>query len=156
MAPETVHPIDCSHPPPSWAVLPERQVHSINRCNISGTRTCNRSMRGNHLAYAATQGIIIKHSIVRLKHCTVANTIMYCWVAKNVKPRLQYVYKEHMINENHIAVKNVCTKNKFGNDPLTHPHRSNLWSLWIIGSLELCNNYRTKNIFIFHWWMIYN
>ena len=57
MASETVDPIDWSHPPPSWAVLPERHVHSINRCNLSGTRTCNRSMRGNHLAYAATQGI---------------------------------------------------------------------------------------------------
>ena len=45
-------------PPPSWAVPPERLVHSINQCNLSGTRTFNRSMRGtNHLAYAATQGI---------------------------------------------------------------------------------------------------
>ena len=43
-------------PPPLSAVLPERLVHSVNQCNISGNRTCNRSMRGNHLAYAATQG----------------------------------------------------------------------------------------------------
>ena len=57
MASETVDPIDWSHPPPSWAVPSERHVHSINQCNLSGTRTCNRSMRGNHLAYAATQGI---------------------------------------------------------------------------------------------------
>ena len=57
MESETVDPIDWSHPPPSWAVPPERHVHSINLCNLSGTRTCNRSMRGNHLAYAATQGI---------------------------------------------------------------------------------------------------
>ena len=49
MASETVDPIDWSHPPPSWAVPPERLVHSINQCN--------RSMRGNHLAYAATQGM---------------------------------------------------------------------------------------------------
>ena len=57
MASETVDPIDWSHPTPSWAVLPERLVHSINQCRLSGTRTCNRSTRGNHLAYAATQGI---------------------------------------------------------------------------------------------------
>ena len=56
-ASETVDPIDWSHPPPSWAVPPERLVQSINQCNLSGNRTCNRSMRGNHLAYAATQGI---------------------------------------------------------------------------------------------------
>ena len=37
-------------------VPPERLVHSINQCNINGTLTCNRSMRGNHLAYTATQG----------------------------------------------------------------------------------------------------
>ena len=49
MASETVDPIGWSHPPPSWAVPPERHVHSINQCNLS--------MRGNHLAYAATQGI---------------------------------------------------------------------------------------------------
>ena len=29
-------------------------VYSINQCNLSGTRTCNCSMLGNHLAYAAT------------------------------------------------------------------------------------------------------
>ena len=55
LAPETVDPIDWSHPPHSWAVPPERHVHSINQCNLSGTRMCNRSMRGNHLAYVATQ-----------------------------------------------------------------------------------------------------
>ena len=53
MALETVDPIDWSHPPPSWTVPPERHVHSINQCNLRGTRTCNRSMRGNHL----TQGV---------------------------------------------------------------------------------------------------
>ena len=52
---ETVDRIDWSYPPPSWAVPP---AHSINHCNLSVTRTCNRSMRGNHLAYAATQGIM--------------------------------------------------------------------------------------------------
>ena len=65
MASETVDPIDWSHPPPSWAVPPERQVHSINQCNLRGTRTCNRSMRGNHLAaYAATRGIIILLKVI--------------------------------------------------------------------------------------------
>ena len=45
MASETVYTIDWSHPPPSWAVIPER-------------------LRGNHLAYAATHciTIIIKKS----------------------------------------------------------------------------------------------
>ena len=33
MASETVDPIDWSHPPPTWAVPPERLVHSINRCS---------------------------------------------------------------------------------------------------------------------------
>ena len=44
-------------PPPSWAIPRERLVHSINQCNVSRNRTCNRSMRGNHLAYAATQSM---------------------------------------------------------------------------------------------------
>ena len=57
MASETVDPIDWSHPQPSWVAPPERHVRSINQRNLSGTRTCNSSMRGNHLAYAATQGI---------------------------------------------------------------------------------------------------
>ena len=56
MASETVDPIDWLHPPPSWAVSPEHHVHSINQCNLSGTWTCNRSMWGNQLAYASTQG----------------------------------------------------------------------------------------------------
>ena len=54
MASETVDPIDWLHPPPSWAVPLERLMHSINQCNLSRNRTCNRSMRGNHLAYSAT------------------------------------------------------------------------------------------------------
>ena len=57
MASEMVDPIDWSHLPPSWAVPPECLVHSINQCNLSGNQMCNLSMRGNHLAYAATQGI---------------------------------------------------------------------------------------------------
>ena len=55
-----IHPINWSHPPPSWAVPPERLVHSINRCSsaTAGIRPCNLatfSMRGNHLTYATTQ-----------------------------------------------------------------------------------------------------
>ena len=59
MALETIDPIDWVHPPPLWAVLPELLVHSINRCSLSstGNRSFNFSMRDNHLAYAATQGI---------------------------------------------------------------------------------------------------
>ena len=37
MASETEDPIDWSHPPPSGAVLPERLVHSINRCSLRST-----------------------------------------------------------------------------------------------------------------------
>ena len=51
MASETVDPIDWSQSPPSWAVPPERHVHSINQCNLSVTRTCNRSMRGKYIQY---------------------------------------------------------------------------------------------------------
>ena len=47
LASETVDPIDWSHPPPSWAVPPERLMHSINQCTLSESRTCNRSMRGS-------------------------------------------------------------------------------------------------------------
>ena len=57
MASETVDPIDWSQPTPSWAVPPERLVHSINHCNLSGNRTCHLYIRGNHLAYAAIQGM---------------------------------------------------------------------------------------------------
>ena len=44
MASETVDPINWSHPPPSWAVPPERLVHSINQCIRSENRTCIRSL----------------------------------------------------------------------------------------------------------------
>ena len=45
--------------PPSWAVSLELLVHSINQCSPSHSwdRPCNFSVRGNHLAFAATQGI---------------------------------------------------------------------------------------------------
>ena len=43
MASETVDAIDWSHPLPSWRIPPERHVHSINQCNLSGTRTWNRA-----------------------------------------------------------------------------------------------------------------
>ena len=36
MASETVDPIDWLHPPPSWAVPPERDVQSINRASSAG------------------------------------------------------------------------------------------------------------------------
>ena len=57
MASEMVDPIDWSHTQPSWAVPPERLVNSINQGTLSGNRMCNRSMRGNHLPYGATQGM---------------------------------------------------------------------------------------------------
>ena len=43
-------------PPTLMGSTPERLVYCINRCSLSstGNRSCNFSMRGNHLAYAAT------------------------------------------------------------------------------------------------------
>ena len=72
MASKTVDPIDWSHTPPSWAVPPERLVYSINQC--SRNRTCNRSMRGNPLAYAATQGILLLLLLLLLKNIGNART----------------------------------------------------------------------------------
>ena len=71
MTSETVDPIDRSLPRPSWAVPPERLVHSINRCSTAtaGIRSCNLatfSMQGNHLVYAATQGISLQFQKTRL------------------------------------------------------------------------------------------
>ena len=83
MASETVDPIDWSHPPPSWAVPPERVVHSINRCSsaTAGILTCNVatfSMRGNHLAYAATQGMSL--SLVTLV-IVATSVLLRCYSA---------------------------------------------------------------------------
>ena len=83
MASETVDPIDWSHPPPSWAVPLERHVHSINQCNLSWTRTCNRSMRGKNLAYAATQGIkkstILRYVYFRM-NAHIIKYILYIYI----------------------------------------------------------------------------
>ena len=59
MASETVDPIDWSHPRPHGQYPPELLVHIIHQCNLSENRMCNRSMRGNHLAYAATHCIMV-------------------------------------------------------------------------------------------------
>ena len=64
MALETKDPIDWSHPPSSYAVPPERLVHSINRWSsaTAGIRSFNLatfSMRDNNLANTATQSIYI-------------------------------------------------------------------------------------------------
>ena len=45
MASETVEPIDWSHPLLSWAVPPERPVHSINQCSLSRESTLQPSAR---------------------------------------------------------------------------------------------------------------
>ena len=59
MAIETVDPIDWSHPPPSWAVTPvwapPAEYKSVQP--LPGIDPATFSMRGNHLAYEATQGI---------------------------------------------------------------------------------------------------
>ena len=84
MASETVDPTYWSHPPPSWAVPPESHVHSINQSNLSWTRTCNRSKRSNHLAYAATQGMIITI-------CLLFNPNITCFlIAHSNKLKLVY------------------------------------------------------------------
>ena len=77
MASETVDPIDWSHPPPSWAVPHERLVHSINQCTSAESNVQHSSMRGNHLAYAATQGIASKQ---------LKNLVIYVMVAMKTVP----------------------------------------------------------------------
>ena len=69
MASEAVDPIDWSHPHPHGQYPPERLVHSINWYSLSstGNRPCNFSMRGNHLAYAATRGIRLVDSMINLR-----------------------------------------------------------------------------------------
>ena len=63
MASETVDPIDWSHPPPTWAVPPERLVHSINQCT-SATAGIERATlqpsacEATTYPYAATQGTL--------------------------------------------------------------------------------------------------
>ena len=91
MTSETVDPIDWSHPPPSWAVPPERLIHSINQCNLSGNRRCNRIMRGNHLAYAATQGMQLRDVwrlkfVGRIKNIFTKkiNIIIYYYILRNI------------------------------------------------------------------------
>ena len=57
MASDTADPIDMSHPPPSYAVPPERSCIVKIGAASTGDRPCNFSTRGNHLAYAATYGL---------------------------------------------------------------------------------------------------
>ena len=57
MASETIDPIDWSHPPPSWAVPPERLRALYKSVQpLPGIDIATISMRGNNLAYAAAQG----------------------------------------------------------------------------------------------------
>ena len=77
---ETVDPIDWSHPPPSWAVPPERLVHSINQCSTAtaGIRSCNIatfSMRGNHLSYAVTRGMCAHTVSVQCTVCSYMHAV---------------------------------------------------------------------------------
>ena len=68
---------------PSWAVSPEPLLHSINLCSLSstGNQPCNFSIRGNHLAYAATQGIR-SHLDLRVSgHLAYAATGVTCTTA---------------------------------------------------------------------------
>ena len=66
MAPETVYPIDWSHPPPSWAVPPELHVlHGVNAAYKSqdlvhqpGLEHASTGMLDQHTACAATHGMM--------------------------------------------------------------------------------------------------
>ena len=126
MASETVDPIDWSHPAPSWAVPPERLVHSINQCNISGTRTCNRSMQGNHLAYAATQGIN-KNNIIIIIIIIINFHLIHCLLpgrsARNLFLGLlllldvQRVFAERIVYEDQMTCINCRCRVRLGNSP---------------------------------------
>ena len=78
MASETLDPIDWSHPPPSWAVAPECLVYSINQSSFIGNLTCNRSLRGNHLDYAATQSVLRATTTSRCNSSQYAVLIKKC------------------------------------------------------------------------------
>ena len=90
MASETVDPIDWSHPPPSWAVPPERLVHSINQCTQLDSNMqlqhvrqppclCDHSEYEVHLLSAAQQlewfFIIINNNTT--PSCTAADNSYY-------------------------------------------------------------------------------
>ena len=65
MAPETVGPIDCSHPLPLWAVLPELHVlHGVNAAYKSkdllpqpGLERASTAVPDQRTTCVATQGI---------------------------------------------------------------------------------------------------
>ena len=89
MASETVDPIDWSHSPPSWAAPPELHVHSINQCNLSGTRTCN------HLAYAAyvatRSHLMCRRGLLVVLLFFIG--IRFCLLAHyNCAPHIQFIY----------------------------------------------------------------
>ena len=100
MVSETVDPIDWSHPPPSWAALPERHVHSINQCNLSGTCTCNRSVRGNHFAYAATLGMVLWRTwFERLSPWKLFSNLCLLLIESHLLPQLFNAIQSNLMPE---------------------------------------------------------
>ena len=67
------------HPPPSWTVPPERLVHSINRRNLSWTRTCNRSMRGKSPCLCGHSGYKLKETLKRFLDYTTEFLVNISW-----------------------------------------------------------------------------
>ena len=76
MASETVDPVDWSHPRPSWAAPPEllrAQYKSVQP--LPGIDLSTFSMRGNHIAYAGTQGIHVKQLTATCVNIQCVNSI---------------------------------------------------------------------------------
>ena len=95
IASETVIQLTGRTPHPDGQYPLSVSEHSINQCNLSGNRTCNRSMRGNHLANAAFQGI----NYINMKINYINMKINYI----NMKYKLYYIdmkYKLYYINMN--------------------------------------------------------
>ena len=80
-------------PPPLSAVPPELLVHSINQCNLSGNRTCNRSMRGSGFThvYKATQGLHTFTRPLRVYTCLQGHS-GFTHIYKPTHPRPLRVY----------------------------------------------------------------
>ena len=86
MASETVDPIDWSYSPPSWAVPPERLVHSINQCtqrdsNVQPQHVRQPSCLCGHSGWCSVGpcggGDEVQGPVAAVMQCPVA-TVMKC------------------------------------------------------------------------------
>ena len=75
MASETVDPIDWSHPPPTWAVPPERLVHSINRCSSVTAGIERATLQPS--ACEATTLPMRPLRVLNLQHCQVRSMVLW-------------------------------------------------------------------------------